>query len=446
MLCAARTLSSAALSLHPSRLDYTAAHAPSTVDWHSHHSPLTPPVLPLPSPPVTRPDVLSSLWPVWPDPAPDLPQHSHPFGGLPTLSHLSPSSLLKFLHSDSISDFHFVIGETPLSTWATPLTVIPLYLLAILLTQRLVAWRGKPFSLRLVFFLHNAFLALGSLLLFVPLVYDVASLMYRHGVWEVFCDPQGHYWHGRHYWLYYLNYVFKFIELADTLLLALRGKPLLFLHVYHHAATLLLCFTQLRAQSCMQFVPIAINLLIHVLMYSYYALATLKVQVWWKRYLTMAQIVQFVVGLIACVVGLGSLTLYHNGVGSAAWGGYKCHGEFSAAYFGIGILASPTCCFSSSSTQTRTGRSRRRGKRKQRKSSEGGGGAAMGRGGGGDCGMGAVCALWCGVVWRCHCCALCVVAVLTDPPRDSAAPTTNASAPPRREAYNPRLGHTSRPQ
>ena len=108
--------------------------------------------------------------------------------------------------------------------------------------------------------------------------------------------------------------------------------------MYHHAATLLLCFTQLRAQSCMQFVPIAINLLIHVLMYGYYALATLKVQVWWKRYLTQAQIVQFVVGLVACVVGLGSLTLYHNGllVGHE----YKCHGEFSAAYFGIGILMS----------------------------------------------------------------------------------------------------------
>ena len=135
-----------------------------------------------------------------------------------------------------------------------------------------------------------------------------------------------------------MNYIFKFIELADTLLLALRGKPLLFLHVYHHAATLLLCFTQLRAQSCMQFVPIAINLLIHVLMYSYYALATLKVQVWWKRYLTMAQIVQFVVGLGACVVALGSLALYANG--ALQWDGYKCHGEFSAAYFGIGILAS----------------------------------------------------------------------------------------------------------
>ena len=131
--------------------------------------------------------------------------HSHPFGGLPSLSHLTPSSLLKFLHSPTINDFHFVIGETPLSTWATPLVVIPCYLLAIVATQRLVAWRGKPFDLRAVFFIHNAFLALGSLALFIPLVYDVATLMYQHGVWEVFCDGGSHYYYGRHYWIYYVR-------------------------------------------------------------------------------------------------------------------------------------------------------------------------------------------------------------------------------------------------
>ena len=265
--------------------------------------------------------------------------HSQPFPSLPSLSHVTPSTLLGFFHSPAVTDFHFVVDETPLSSWYTVGTVIAVYLVLIQLTQRLVAWRGKPFQLNTVFFVHNAFLSLGSLALLVPLVYDIATLMYRHGVWDVFCDDRDRYASGRHYWFYYVNYLFKYIELADTLLLALKGKPLLFLHVYHHAATLLLCFTQLRAQSCMQFVPIAINLLIHVLMYGYYALTTLKINVWWKRYLTLAQIIQFVIGLAACVIGLGSLVLYVNGYGPEV-GGYKCHGEFSAAYFGIGILLS----------------------------------------------------------------------------------------------------------
>ena len=52
----------------------------------------------------------------------------------------------------------------------------------------------------------------------------------------------------------------------------------------------------------------------------------------------MAQIIQFVVGLGACVTGLGSLVLYTNGILKS--NDFKCHGEFSAAYFGIAILAS----------------------------------------------------------------------------------------------------------
>lgn len=266
-------------------------------------------------------------------------QNSHPFAGLDSLQSFAPANFLAYLKSPAVNDFHFVIGETPLSTWATPFTVIPIYLFLIKLVQWIVAKRGKPYKLKTLFFIHNAFLSLGSLILMVPLVYDVANLMLKNGFWNVFCDMNDQFWHGRIYYIYYWNYIFKFIELLDTLLLAAKGKPLIFLHVYHHAATLLLCFTQLRAQSCMQFVPIAINLAIHVLMYSYYAAATVGIRVWWKRYLTMAQIIQFVFGLAACVAGLGSLSLYVHGYGPEM-GGYPCHGEFSAAYFGVGILAS----------------------------------------------------------------------------------------------------------
>ena len=157
--------------------------------------------------------------------------HSQPFPSLPSLSHLSPSSLFSFFRSPAVTDFHFVVDETPLSSWYTVGAVIAVYLLLIQLTQRLVAWRGKPFKLNGLFFVHNAFLSLGSRALLVPLVYDVASLMHRYGVWAVFCDDADRFDSGRHYWYYYVNYLFKYIELADTLLLALKGKPLLFLHV-----------------------------------------------------------------------------------------------------------------------------------------------------------------------------------------------------------------------
>ena len=84
----------------------------------------------------------------------------------------------------------------------------------------------------------------------------------------------------------------------------LRGRPTPFLHVFHHAATLVLCWTQLEDDTACQWLPIALNLTVHVAMYCYYALATLGHTVWWKRHLTSAQILQFAVDVPACVAAL----------------------------------------------------------------------------------------------------------------------------------------------
>jgi fatty acid elongase 3 len=230
-------------------------------------------------------------------------------------------------------------GETWFSTWYVPIIAVPLYLGFLHVCKRWIDHRLKSglkaFDLNWLVIVHNSMLSVLSGILFLALATELAIQMNRTSFLSVFCDAAQQHTKGRLIFYYYINYMFKFVELFDTVLLVLRNKPTPFLHTYHHAATLVLCWSQLRAQSCVQWVPIVINLFIHVVMYMYYALHALRIDVWWKKYLTMLQIIQFVVGLVGCFGGLLPRTLFDLGVTSLP----RCHGEYEGAFFGIGVLA-----------------------------------------------------------------------------------------------------------
>ena len=135
-----------------------------------------------------------------------------------------------------------------------------------------------------------------------------------------------------------INYYFKYWEFADTLFLVLKKKKLLFLHVYHHMATAALCYSQIVNQTTLSWVIICLNLAVHVIMYGYYALASIGVRCPWKQLVTTGQIVQFVIDVVVCIYGI-----YHHYIHLyAPWMPYVryCHGEPAAAFSGLGILVS----------------------------------------------------------------------------------------------------------
>ena len=109
----------------------------------------------------------------------------------------------------------------------------------------------------------------------------------------------------------------RMADFLDTIWFVLRKKHshISFLHVFHHT------YVPMVAYICSRFVPISANAMylpfinsgIHVVMYTYYLLATfpsLRAHLWWKRYLTGLQMTQFVSVLLYNVIGFFTFPSY----------------------------------------------------------------------------------------------------------------------------------------
>lgn len=96
----------------------------------------------------------------------------------------------------------------------------------------------------------------------------------------------------------------KLFDLMDTVFFILRKKwnQVTPLHVIHHS---IMPFT---AWVALKFAPVPacattviLNAAVHTLMYTYYHLASLGQDVWWKKYITVMQLVQFYIVLVHAV-------------------------------------------------------------------------------------------------------------------------------------------------
>ena len=99
-----------------------------------------------------------------------------------------------------------------------------------------------------------------------------------------------------------------------------------------------LSYCQSENQTTQTWVSICLNLAVHVIMYGYYALASIGVRCPWKQLVTTGQIVQFVIDVVVCIYGI-----YHHYIHLYAprmpYVRY-CHREPAAAFARLGILVS----------------------------------------------------------------------------------------------------------
>lgn len=254
-------------------------------------------------------------------------------------SRVVPEQLSQAVHS-----FRFRSGQTPFGRFQDAVACCLVYFMLVRVLKAMFKNR-KALDLRPVIVVHNFFLTVVSTALFAGFVMVMLEKVQQYNAWELICSEAMHN-DGRLHALYYLNYLVKWYELLDTMFLIVRKKEVIFLHEYHHAATLWLCWIQMDQHSTVQWVPIIINLFVHMFMYYYYMLSALHIKVWWKKYLTQIQIVQFVIDIGVCCYCATQGPFLEM---VRAWDWFTivteispkyCHGTLAGSMSGIGIIFS----------------------------------------------------------------------------------------------------------
>ena len=197
-----------------------------------------------------------------------------------------------------MEDFQ-VLDSLPLLAPKYPIIAILIYWIFIGLMKQHNRKNKSPLVVeeKLFYFamIHNIILVVLSFLMMFGVAFAAFERAQKAGWFSLIC---GHV-HGRElisgklgFWVY-VYYLSKYYELLDTVLLTLKNKPIIPLHIYHHTTMIIAAwnsvyFGWLEGSWWCVFV----NSIIHFFMYTYYTLSLFKVDVWWKKHLTSAQIFQ----------------------------------------------------------------------------------------------------------------------------------------------------------
>jgi len=228
-----------------------------------------------------------------------------------------------------ITTFDYEPRVTPLSSVYAPFIGMIFYLAMVYSLSRWMKGR-RAFSLDLPLAIHNVFLSLFSLVMFLGMVIPVAVAIFKHGFLTAICDSENRIQVGTQVFMTWMFYVSKYYEFLDTVFIILKKKPLIFLHVYHHAATVFFVWIVLDHNLTILYFDGSANCLVHVVMYYYYFVSGWKHQYpWWKKYITSMQIVQFMLDIIAHY----SWYYYHSFTPN-------CHGSLTALHFSNAIVLS----------------------------------------------------------------------------------------------------------
>jgi len=185
------------------------------------------------------------------------------------------------------------------SNYTEPVLLV-VYILFVKIIGPMMMENRKPMKLKELMFIYNVTLIIcnGTLSYFVT---KAAILLWPHQ-----CDLRKSILYKEPQKFFILGWgciIIKHVELLDTVFFVLRKKynQVSFLHVFHHTIVCWGLWVMFKHRLVGYIAAIigSLNFFVHVLLYSYYLLSSLGPEVtkylWWKKYLTTLQIMQFFV-------------------------------------------------------------------------------------------------------------------------------------------------------
>ncbi|XP_050520253.1 elongation of very long chain fatty acids protein 4-like isoform X2 [Daktulosphaira vitifoliae] len=182
-------------------------------------------------------------------------------------------------------------------------SILVIYLLFVLKVGPMIMKKRKPLNLKMVMLFYNIIQTIFNGYMVLLFFITPGAISYH---FKYLCNPLPR--NANVFLMHELNkaswyfFISKVIDLLDTVFFVLRKKQsqVTSLHVYHHVNMAITCWAYLKFIKGEQLLfGGLLNSFIHVIMYSYYFLSALgphmQKYLWWKKYLTRMQIVQFLI-------------------------------------------------------------------------------------------------------------------------------------------------------
>jgi hypothetical protein len=211
----------------------------------------------------------------------------------------------------SYDDYRQVAIDRP---WI-PVIGIVMYILMMVLGQQMMSQR-PAFIVKYFLLAWNSSLAIFSILATIRYTSALIHQHQSHDLHGFFCFNNNDNVTG--FWFMLFVYS-KLAEFGDTLFLILRKRSIMFLHWYHHITVLLMAWIVFVTKASVGPFFGGVNVFIHSLMYSYYALQTIGIRVprSFAMMLTLMQMIQMVIGILVVAITHYYLTFSPRGCNSS---------------------------------------------------------------------------------------------------------------------------------